>query len=84
MNKQPQKIDSGVTYRRGKTMKTTLNLPEHLLENAMQITHSSTKTLVVTKALEELIKKNKIQKLRAYKGKINLDIDIDHIRDRCL
>ena len=63
-------------------MRTTLDLPEELLNEAMQITHSSTKTGVIVLALKELIKKSKISDLKKYKGKIDLDIDLDVIRDR--
>jgi len=63
-------------------MRTTLDLPEELLSEAMQLTHSSTKTGVIVLALKELIKKSKISDLKKYKGKIDLDIDLDVIRDR--
>ena len=63
-------------------MRTTLDLPENLLLEAMDITHTDTKTGVIIKALEELIRKNKISELKKFKGKIELDIDLDVIRDR--
>jgi Arc/MetJ family transcription regulator len=63
-------------------MRTTLDLPEDLLNEAMKITHTSTKTGVIVKALEELIRKSKISDLKNYKGKIDLDIDLNKIRDR--
>ena len=63
-------------------MRTTLDLPENLLLEAMDITHTDTKTGVIIKALEELIRKNKISELKKFKGKIDLDIDLDVIRDR--
>ncbi len=63
-------------------MRTTLDLPENLLNEAMKITHTTTKTGVIVKALEELVKKSKISDLKKYKGKINIDIDLDEIRDR--
>ncbi len=63
-------------------MRTTLDLPENLLDEAMKVTHTSTKTAVIVKALEELVRKSKISDLKKYKGKINIDIDLDEIRDR--
>ncbi len=63
-------------------MRTTLDLPEDLLNEAMKITHIDTKTGVIVLALNELIKKSKISNLKKYKGKIELDIDLDEIRDR--
>ncbi|PHS26537.1 MAG: hypothetical protein COA83_02340 [Methylophaga sp.] len=37
-------------------MRTTLDLPEKLLNEAMKVTHTGTKTAVIVKALEELVK----------------------------
>ena len=63
-------------------MRTTLDLPEHLLDEAMKTTHITTKTRVIIMALEELIRKTKISGLKKFKGKIDLDIDMDTIRGR--
>ena len=63
-------------------MRTTLDLPENLLIEAMKVTHTSTKTAVIVKALEELVRKSKISGIKKYRGKIDLDIDLDEIRDR--
>ena len=63
-------------------MRTTLDLPENLLIEAMRITHTETKTAVIVLALEELIRKAKIAELKQFKGKIELDIDLDNIRAR--
>ncbi|MDP1558274.1 MAG: type II toxin-antitoxin system VapB family antitoxin [Nitrosomonas sp.] len=63
-------------------MRTTLDLPESLLSEAMRVTHTETKTAVIVLALEELIQKSKIAELKRYKGKIELGIDLDEIRAR--
>ena len=63
-------------------MRTTLDLPEKLLNDAMKITCTSTKTGVIVLALRELIRKSKINDLKKYRGKIDLDIDLDELRDR--
>ena len=63
-------------------MRTTLDLPEELLNEAMRLSHIKTKTKVIITALEELIRKNQISDIKQFKGKIDLDIDLDHIRDR--
>jgi len=63
-------------------MRTTLDLPEDLLDEAMEITHTNTKTGVIVLALTELVRKSKIYNLKKYKGKIDLDINLDKIRDR--
>ncbi len=63
-------------------MRTTLDLPEDLLNEAMEITRTNTKTAVIIKALEDLLRKSKISNLKNYQGKIELDIDLNEIRDR--
>jgi Arc/MetJ family transcription regulator len=63
-------------------MRTTLDLPEDLLNEAMKTTHIQTKTKVIVTALEELIRKTKITELKKYKGKVDLDIDLDTLRCR--
>jgi Arc/MetJ family transcription regulator len=63
-------------------MRTTLDLPQELLEEAMKATHLQTKTKVIITALEELIRKTKISELKQFKGKIDLDIDLNTIRGR--
>ena len=63
-------------------MRTTLDLPEELLTEAMKTTHIQTKTKVIITALEELIRKSKISEIKRYKGKVDLDIDLKTIRGR--
>ena len=63
-------------------MRTTLDLPIDLLNEAMKATHIKTKTKVIIIALEELIRKSKITELKEFKGKVDLDIDLNTIRGR--
>ena len=63
-------------------MRTTLDLPVDLLNEAMKATHTKTKTKVIIIALEELIRKSKISELKEFKGKVDLDIDLNTIRGR--
>jgi Arc/MetJ family transcription regulator len=63
-------------------MRTTLDLPENLLQEAMKVTHIQTKTKVIVTALEELIRKSKITELKKYKGKVDLAIDLHTLRGR--
>jgi len=51
-------------------MRTTLDLPEELINEAMKATQIETKTRVIITALEELIRKSKISEIKQYKGKI--------------
>ena len=63
-------------------MRTTLDLPETLLQEAMKLSHQRTKTGVIVDALEEYIRKNKIQGLKKFRGRVCLDIDMDTLRKR--
>ncbi len=63
-------------------MRTTLDLPEALLHEAMKATHIETKTRVIIIALKELIRKKKISELKKFKGKVDLDIDLNKLRSR--
>lgn len=63
-------------------MRTTLDLPEDLLQEAMQATQIQTKTKVIITALEELVRKSKISGLKKFKGKVDLEIDLDLVRGR--
>lgn len=63
-------------------MRTTLDLPEKLLQEAMKVARVKTKTNVIVLALNELIRKSKISDLKKFKGKVDLDIDLDGIRGR--
>jgi len=63
-------------------MRTTLDLPEKLLSEAMKATQIKTKTMVIITALEDLIRKSKISELKEFKGKIDLAIDLNDLRGR--
>ncbi len=63
-------------------MRTTLDLPEDLLQEAMKATRIQTKTKVIITALEELVRKSKISGLKKFKGKIDMDIDMNTLRGR--
>ena len=63
-------------------MRTTLDLPESLLIEAMALTRIQTKTEVIKTALKNLIQKEKIQELKSYFGKVDLDINLDELRNR--
>lgn len=63
-------------------MRTTLDLPQDLLEEAMFVSNTQTKTAVIVKALQDLVRKAKITDLKQYKGQVDLDIDLGTIRNR--
>jgi Arc/MetJ family transcription regulator len=63
-------------------MRTTLELPDALVNEAMSITNIPTKTALIKYALENVIQREKIKGLANYFGKITLDIDLDKLRKR--
>ncbi|MBM4148257.1 MAG: type II toxin-antitoxin system VapB family antitoxin [Lentisphaerae bacterium] len=63
-------------------MRTTLDLPDRLVQEAMRASHQRTKTAVIISALQELVRKNRLQGLRDFKGRVDLDIDLDALRKR--
>lgn len=63
-------------------MRTTLDLPQRLLLEAMKLSNKQTKTATIIMALEDLVRKNKIQAIKKFKGKVDLQIDLDTLRKR--
>ncbi|GHT51484.1 hypothetical protein FACS1894102_7410 [Spirochaetia bacterium] len=63
-------------------MRTTLELPDALVTDAIEITEIQTKTDVVKMALENSIQKERIEELADYFGKIDLEIDLEAMRKR--
>jgi Arc/MetJ family transcription regulator len=63
-------------------MRTTLDLNENLLEEAMKWTGSATKTAAIHEALRQVIQHQKRLKLIEMAGKMKLDIDLDITRKR--
>ena len=63
-------------------MRTTLDLPETLIEDAMALTNSQTKTDVIKTALINLVQKEKIKDIKNFYGKLDLGIDLNILRKR--
>ena len=63
-------------------MRTTLDLPEDLMNEALRVTGIKTKTQLIITALEELVRKSTISELKDFKGKVDLDMDLNTLRNR--
>lgn len=59
-----------------------IDLPDDLLNKVMKITKSKTKVEAIKKALTEVVDQDKRMKLMSYRGNIDLDLDLDILRDR--
>lgn len=54
-------------------MKTTLNIPEDLIKKAMALANHQTKTETIISALQEYVRKKKIEKIIKYQGKLQFE-----------
>ena len=63
-------------------MRTTLDLPEDLVNEAKALLGFKSKTDTIVFALEDLIRRRKREKLVEMFGKVKIDIDLDRSRRR--
>jgi len=63
-------------------MRTTLDLNEKLVEEAMKLSGEKTKTSVIHKALTDYVNKAKSKGILDFGGKVDLKIDLDVLRGR--
>jgi Arc/MetJ family transcription regulator len=63
-------------------MRTTLDLPEELVEEARSLLGFKSKTDTVVLSLRELVRHRRIEELKALLGTIQLDIDLPRSRRR--
>ena len=63
-------------------MRTTLDLPDELLEEARKLLGFKSKTDTVVVSLQELIRRKRIEELKNLAGKVELEIDLDASRRR--
>lgn len=63
-------------------MRTTLDIPAELLDEIMELTGAATKSQAVKAVLQEHIKLIQRKRLLTMKGTIDLDMNLDSIRDR--
>jgi hypothetical protein len=63
-------------------MRTTLDLPVDLVEDARRALGFKSKTDTVVVALKELIRRHKVEDLKNLLGRVELDIDLDRSRRR--
>jgi Arc/MetJ family transcription regulator len=63
-------------------MRTTLDLPEPLIEEARRLLGFKSKTDTVVVSLQELVRKKRIEELKSMLGKVKLEIDLPRSRRR--
>ena len=63
-------------------MRTTLDLPEPLIEEARRLLGFKSKTDTVVVSLQELVRRKRIEELKSMLGKVKLDLDLPRSRRR--
>lgn len=63
-------------------MRTTLDLPADLLDEAQRLLGFKSKTDTVVLSLTELVRRRRIEELRDLAGKVHLELDVAHARRR--
>ena len=63
-------------------MRTTLDLPEDLLDEARRGLGFKSKTDTIVLALRELVRRQRLEELKALMGKVRLNIDVPESRRR--
>lgn len=63
-------------------MRTTLEIPKELIDEAMRLTGAATKSQLIKDALQAEINRVKRKRLITRKGTIDLDTDLDTLRER--
>ena len=65
---------------KGWTMKTTLDISEELIKEAVRLSGSRTKTEAVTMALKDMVRKQKIEKIISQAGTLDFSRDWEEAR----
>jgi hypothetical protein len=63
-------------------MRTTLDLPEPLVEEARRLLGFKSKTDTIIVSLQELVRRKRIEELKSMLGRIELDVDLPRSRRR--
>jgi Arc/MetJ family transcription regulator len=66
----------------GGTMRTTLNIDDHALAEAVESSGGKTKTAVINEALRLYAKRNRVRRLADLRGKATWEGDLDALRKR--
>ncbi len=63
-------------------MRTTLDIPEPLIEEARHLLGFKSKTDTVVLSLQELVRRKRIDELKTLMGQVRLEIDVPRSRRR--
>jgi len=68
--------------QKGDTMRATVTIEKDKLDDLMKETKSKSKASAVKIAINEYLKRKKIEKIKSMKGKLQFDMTADEIRHR--
>ena len=63
-------------------MRTTLDLPNDLLQEALKITNEKNKTSLIVNSVKSVIRRHKLMQLIEKQGMVALDVHVDQLRKR--
>ena len=63
-------------------MRTTLDLPEEVVDEAREVLGFKSKTDTIVFALKEVIRRGHVQGLKELFGKVHIELDLDKVRER--
>ena len=63
-------------------MRTTLDLPADIVDEAREVWGFKSKTDTIVFALKEVIRRGHIQGLKELFGKVHIELDLDKVRKR--
>lgn len=63
-------------------MRTTVEIPDEWIHEALRVSHVKTKTMAIVLGLKELITRHRLEQLRALRGRIKLTVDVSKSRKR--
>lgn len=63
-------------------MRATITIEKEILDILVKETKTKSKASAVRVAIDDYLKKKKIEKIRSFKGKLQFDLTADEIRHR--
>ena len=63
-------------------MRTTVDIPDGLMDEALRTSRAKTKTMVIVLGLKELIHQHRLEQLRSLRGRVHVTVDVAASRRR--
>jgi len=62
-------------------MRTTINVSDDVLADILKLVNAKTKTEAINRALTDYVRIQRLEKLRGLRGKLNIDLDVEQLRE---